>query len=153
MAALGASASSRVSISAMEFAHAGPSRFRWGDELRRLPGENDFARLFGRDTARDRADSPAPAETAGAKRASCGSRGLAIDVAFGKGGELAVRGLLLLQILFEQPGAVRPPQLLGPRNQRAVARHLVVLDRLSCGNQGRIEHVLVVDLACDVVRL
>jgi hypothetical protein len=72
---------------------------------------------------------------------------LAIDVAFGKGGQLAVRGLLLLQILFEQPGAIRTPELLDPRDQGALTRHLVVLDRLSRGDQCRVKHVLVVDLS------
>jgi hypothetical protein len=88
------------------------------------------------------------------RRASPGAAAfVAIDVAFGKGGQLAVGGLLLLQILFEQAGAIRAPQELGPRDQSAVTRHLVVLDGLSRGDRGRVEDVLVVDFAGDVVRL
>jgi hypothetical protein len=52
------------------------------------------------------------------RRASPGAAAfVAIDVAFGKGGQLAVRGLLLPQILFEQAGATRAPQELGLRCQ------------------------------------
>src|SRR5262245_66674235 len=113
---------------------------------RSVASSTDFARHAhsnawwdGRKLGRIIQWSAAPAETAGAKRTACGSRCLAIDVAFGKGGQLAVRGLLLLQVLFEQPGAIRAPELLRPRDQRAVARHLVVLDRLGRGDQGRVE--------------
>ena len=50
-------------------------------------------------------------------------------------------------------GAVVAAELLRPGDQRAVARDLVVLDRLRGGDQRGVEHLLVVDLAGDLVRL
>ena len=44
-----------------------------------------------------------------------------------------------LQRGFEQLGGVVAAELLGPGPQRAVARHLVVLDRLGRGDQAGIE--------------
>src|SRR3954454_4778062 len=47
-------------------------------------------------------------------------------------GEEVVRYFLLLQCGIEDIGRVGVPELSGPRDQRSIARHLVVLDSL-CG--------------------
>src|SRR5204863_8808076 len=67
---------------------------------------------------------PLPGGTGGTEPAACGLGCLAIDVAFGKGSQFAVRSLFLLQILLQQVGAIRAPKLLGPGNQGAIARDL-----------------------------
>jgi hypothetical protein len=41
-------------------------------------------------------------------------------------------------------------EFLRPCDQRAVTRDFIVLDGVSCGDQGCIENLLVVDFACDL---
>ena len=42
---------------------------------------------------------------------------------------------------------------VGPCYQRAVARDLIVLDGLGCGDEGSIEYLLVIDVTRDFARL
>src|SRR5216684_5469467 len=102
-----------------------------------------------------------PASVSKAWRAAAGAgarsirstRGHDVDLALGHVGELLVGRLLFLQGLLEDLGAVITPELLGPGDQGAIARDLIVLDGLRRGDHGRIENVLVVDVADDVIRL
>src|SRR6266700_3909706 len=74
-----------------------------------------------------------------------------VDLALGHVGQLLVGRLLFLQGLLEDLGAVIAPELLGPGDQGAIARDLIVLDGLRRGDHGRVENVLVVDIADDVI--
>src|SRR5205823_10416039 len=76
-----------------------------------------------------------------------------IDLAFGDGGELGVGRLLFLQVLAQDLCALALAELVGPGHQGAVARDLVVLDRLSKRDNGSVQDVLVLDLAHDVFGL
>src|ERR1700682_4992133 len=67
--------------------------------------------------------------------------------------KLLVRRLLLIEVLFEQGRAIVASQLPRPGDQAAVARDLVVLDRLRRGDQSRVQHALVVDLAGNLIGL
>src|SRR5262245_9958824 len=78
-------------------------------------------------------------------------RGAAIDLALRQDGELLVGRLFLVEVLLQQGGAVAAAELLGPGDQAAIAGDLVVLHRLRGGDERRIEHRLVVDLAGDVL--
>ena len=80
------------------------------------------------------------------------ARRFAVDaLAHCDGGELLVRRLLLVQVGRQQPDDVVAAERFRPGNQRAVARDLVVLDRLRCADDGGIEHFLVGDFAGDFV--
>ena len=59
--------------------------------------------------------------------------------------------LFFLEILLEKRRAVGPTQLLGPGDERAIARHLIVLDRLCGRHESGVEHAGVVNLASDLV--
>src|SRR5207253_1628793 len=61
------------------------------------------------------------------------SRRAQVDLALGDVGELLVGRLFLLEILLQQVGAVVAAEPLRPGDQRAVARDLVMLDRLRGG--------------------
>src|SRR5215470_670882 len=113
--------------------------YRWCDRIRQAESLPSWAR------------SPTKTARAPCTRAACSqpamSGGAAIDEAFGERVELRVGRLLLLERPLEDAGAVVAAKLLRPRDQRSVARDLVVLDRLRGGDQRRVEHLLVLDLA------
>src|SRR3954464_5893178 len=67
---------------------------------------------------------------------SCGSG--RVDGILGEAGEELVRVLFLNERLLDQTPRFREAQLLGPREQDAVAGDLVMLRRLSGRNQTRI---------------
>src|SRR5262249_43119587 len=47
--------------------------------------------------------------------------------------------ILLIDGLLEQSSGVTHAELIGPRDQRAIARYLVMLDRLSVGDHAGVE--------------
>ena len=80
------------------------------------------------------------------------ARGLAVDaLPHGNARQLLVRSLLLVEIGVEEPHHIVAAESFGPRDQGPVARDLIVLDRLRCTNDRRIQNLLVRDLAGDVV--
>src|SRR5262245_11448933 len=72
-------------------------------------------------------------------------RGAAVEFTLGHGGQLLIRRFFLVEVLLKQSRAIVPPELLCPRNQRTVARNLIVLDRLGRGDQRGIQDRLVLD--------
>jgi hypothetical protein len=70
----------------------------------------------------------------------------AIDTMLGDGGKLGVSGFFFVERLLKHTGAIVSAQFLGPCDQRAVTRHLIVFDGLGRGDQGRIEYAFVADL-------
>src|SRR5205807_1713203 len=91
-----------------------------------------------------------------ARRSSPTSRlasGAQIDLAFGDRSQLLVGRLLFLERLGEYGCAIVAAELLGPGNQAAVARDLVMLGGLCRVDQRRIEHRLVGDFARCLVGL
>src|SRR5581483_5039426 len=79
-------------------------------------------------------------------------RRLGVDRLFREGRQFLV-GLFLLRERRFQEGCERTmPEPLAPGDERAIARDLVVLDRLRRGNERGIEHRLVVDLARHLLR-
>src|SRR5690349_1566443 len=91
-----------------------------------------------------------PAQAANMRRRLCGTLVDAIDSHIAK---LLVGRLLFVEILLENRSAIFAAELLGPCDQRTVARDLVVLDSLGGGDQSRIQHSLVVDFAGHVAGL
>jgi len=81
---------------------------------------------------------------------STGFTPLAVHIALRKTVELLIRGLLLVEVLLKERSRSRCGELLGPRDQRPLARHFVMLDGLRRRDQGRVQHALVIDLAGDV---
>src|SRR3954466_11237848 len=78
--------------------------------------------------------------------------GAAVDaLAQRDGRQLLVGGLLFIKIGRKQPKNIIVAELLGPGDQRAVAGHLVVLDRLSSADDRGIQNILVGNLASNVV--
>src|SRR5262249_38111209 len=67
--------------------------------------------------------------------------------------ELLVRRLLFIEVSVEQTDDVVMAEALGPSDQGAVPRDLVMFDRLRCPDDGGIEHILVRHLARDLIRL
>src|SRR4029079_10248275 len=65
-------------------------------------------------------------------------------------GERLVGGLLLPKIARQDGGILAVTELPGPRDERPVARDLVMLDRLRGRNDADVEHGLVLDLAHEV---
>src|SRR5215218_10876464 len=82
---------------------------------------------------------------------SCGSG--RVDRILGQVGEDLVRVLLLNERLLDQTLRFREAQLLGPGEQGAVAGDLVVLHRLSGGNQTRIRRLAALELLQDLLAL
>src|SRR5262245_59990903 len=87
-----------------------------------------------------------------ARRAG-GLRGAAIQFTLGHGGQLLVRRFFLVEILLKQCRAIVAPEFLCPRDQRAIARDLIVLDRLRRSDERGIQNRLVLDLARDLFGL
>src|SRR3978361_955782 len=75
------------------------------------------------------------------------ARGAEVGLALRSRGQLLVGGFFLIQRLLQDSSAIIAAKLLGPRHQTAIARDLVVLDRLSGIDQCRVQNRLVVDLA------
>jgi hypothetical protein len=67
------------------------------------------------------------------------------------GRELLVGRLLLLQIGVKETHDVIVPERFRPGDQRAVASYLIVLNSLCGPDYGRVENVLVGDLAGDLI--
>src|SRR4029079_6570458 len=59
--------------------------------------------------------------------------------------ELLVGRFFFLEVLGEHAGAIVAAKLLGPRDQRAVTRDLVVLDGLRSRDQPGVQRLLVLD--------
>jgi hypothetical protein len=59
--------------------------------------------------------------------------------------------LFLVEILLQQRDTIPLAQWVRPRNQGALARDLVMLDRLRCRDEGCIENGLVLDFARDLI--
>src|SRR5262249_41770866 len=87
-----------------------------------------------------------------ARRAG-GLRGAAIQFTLRHGGQLLVRRFFLVEILLKQCRAIVAPEFLCPRDQRAIARDLIVLDRLRRSDERGIQNRLVLDLARDLFGL
>ena len=79
--------------------------------------------------------------------------GLPVHRGFGQLCQLVVGHIFLIEILLQKRGAIGAAELLCPGLQRAVAGDLVMLHRLGGGDDGRIEDLLVRDLACNLVGL
>ena len=56
-----------------------------------------------------------------------------------------------LRLLARTFGAIAAAKLLGPGDQGAVAGYLIVLDRLRRGDQGRVQNLLVGNVAADFI--
>src|SRR5499426_522433 len=84
-------------------------------------------------------------------RGSIRLRGATVDLALRHDGELLVGRFFLFEVLLQQGSAVAAAELVRPGDQAAVARDLVVLDRLRGRNERRVQHRLVGDLAGDVL--
>ena len=76
-----------------------------------------------------------------------------IDPAFRQRGQLLVGHALLVERLLQHGGTVVTAELARPRDQAAVAGDLVVLGGLSSVDQCGVQHVLVGDLAGNLVGL
>lgn len=76
-----------------------------------------------------------------------------VDVAFGNLGEEPVGVLFFLEIRFEKIDGVVHPELLAPRDQRAVARDLVMLHGLGSRQDSGVADFLVGDLGGEPVGL
>src|ERR1700751_4368301 len=74
-----------------------------------------------------------------------------VDLALGDVGELLVGRLLFLEVLIQQVGDVVAAEPLRPRDQRAVAGDLIMLDRLRGGDDRGVEHLVVGNLAGHVL--
>src|SRR5215207_3578078 len=79
---------------------------------------------------------------------ACGPQ---VDLAFRQRAQLLVGDLFLIERLLQNTGAIVASKLPRPRDQAAVARDLIVLGGLRGIDQGRVQHGLVGDLACDLV--
>ena len=75
--------------------------------------------------------------------------GFPVDVAFRHRGQLLVGRLFFLKVLLQERCAVVAAKLLCPGE--AVAGDLIVFNRLSSGDERRIKHCLVLDLASDFI--
>src|SRR5215472_17065890 len=93
----------------------------------------------GRLTTRSR-NLPSGAATAGCIRRRIAQGGLQVRLASGNGGELFVHSFLFLQSLLQRLGNVAAAKTLGPGDQRAVARDLVVIHGMA-GHDERLEQV------------
>jgi hypothetical protein len=82
----------------------------------------------------------------------CLRRG-SVDTALGKFREFFVGRPFFDESFLEDARAIAATKLLGPSNQRAVTRDLVVLDSLGRRNKRGIEHFFISDLTCDLIRL
>ena len=76
---------------------------------------------------------------------------LGIDAALGDRGELFVRGPFLGAVLLEDKRKVVAAHLAGPGNECAVTRDFVMLDGLRGSNDRGIQHMLIGDIADDLV--
>src|SRR5580658_8846923 len=72
-----------------------------------------------------------------------------IGAAFRDRGQFVVGRFFLSKVLLQHLRAVVATENLGPRDQRSIAGHLVVLDRLRGGDESRVQNVLVVNFAGD----
>ena len=74
-----------------------------------------------------------------------------INLIFRKRGQLLVRSFFFGQIQLQDLGAIRAAERPGPGDQRPVASHLVMFDRLRGSDKRRVQHLLLRDLAADFI--
>src|SRR3984885_887026 len=65
--------------------------------------------------------------------------GFDIDQGFGELGERGSGRFLFVECRLQKPGGVGHSEFFGPGTKRTIARHLVVLDRLSGREKARVE--------------
>src|SRR5687767_5017454 len=80
------------------------------------------------------------------------SGSFAIDIGFGDFGQEFVRLLLLLEGLFENGLGIAEAQLPRPGNESAIARDLIMLDRLGGSEKAGIAHFRILDVFKQVFR-
>src|SRR5436305_4775236 len=79
---------------------------------------------------------------------------LAVDtLSQSDGGQLLIGRLFLVKIGRKQSQDVVVPELVGPGDQRTVARDLIMLDRLGGADDGGVQNFLVGHFTRDLVRL
>src|SRR3954469_18700574 len=76
---------------------------------------------------------------------------LRVCARFREPGEKLIGSLIFCERLVKEPFRIAHPKLLCPRAQRAVARHLVMLDRLSGGDETGVEGVALLEIFHDLL--
>jgi hypothetical protein len=77
--------------------------------------------------------------------------GQGIDLRLGDICKRSVGCLFLFQRRMKNSGSVTAPELFCPRNQCTIASNFVVFDGLRCGDEGRIENLLIVNFTSDLI--